>query len=100
MQPQHLKTDGNKMRTIRIKLYKFSELSKEAQFKALCSQINFEIELMDENSPFWEAAKEMERMKTPWFLAETLYHTKEYRDILISTIEANEYEFKEDGTIF
>ena len=35
MQPQHYKTDGNKMRTVRTKVYQFSELSKTAKENAI-----------------------------------------------------------------
>lgn len=87
------------MRTIRVKLYKFNELSDEAKFKAICDQIDFEIETMDENSPFYPAAVYMEKNKTPWFLAEELYHNPNYRDIIIETIEANDYEFTKDGKL-
>jgi len=88
------------MRTIRTKVYQFSELSKAAKDKAICWFID--ILLMDcdwpEDSPYMPAAIEMERMQTPWFLGQTLFH--EYREHLIADIEANEYEFKADGTRF
>lgn len=35
MQPQHYNTDGNKMRTVRTKVYQFSELSESAKQKAI-----------------------------------------------------------------
>ncbi len=89
------------MKTIRVKVYSFDELNKQAKVKAICDHINFEIEIMqDESSPFWEAAEEMERMQTPWFLAEKIYHTRDLRDIIIETIKINEYQFKQDGTMF
>lgn len=88
------------MRTIRTKVYQFSELSKEAQDNALIWFINILMTNCDwpEDSPYMAAALEMERMKTPWFLPETLFH--DYRPQLVADIEANEYEFKADGTIF
>lgn len=85
------------MKTLTINLYSFDELSEEAKVKALLDQIKFEIEVMDENSPFMEAAEEMERMQTPWFLGETMYHTPKYKEILIETIKANEYTFESNG---
>lgn len=88
------------MRTVRQKIYSFSELSKDAQFKAMCDQIHFEVEIMTEDSPYWQAAEKMERMQTPWFLAETIYHTPEYREMIINSIESNEYEFTKDGKLF
>lgn len=97
MQPQHVKPDGNFMRTIRIKLYQFKELSKEAQETALQSQAKFETETMEKDSQFYWVAKEMEKMKTPWFITETIYH--DCRASLIETILANEYEFTENGKI-
>jgi len=88
------------MRTIRTKVYQFSELSKAAKDKAILWFINGL--LMEgewpEDSPYMKAADEMERMRTPWFLSETLFH--DYRPQLIADIEANEYEFKADGTRF
>lgn len=85
------------MRTIRTKVYKFNELSEKAQFTALCDQIQFEIQVMDENSQYYQTALEMEANKTPWFLAESLYHTPELKQMLIETIESNEYEFTSNG---
>ncbi len=85
------------MRTIRIKVYKFDELNEAAKQKAIMDQVNFEIFVMDENSPYYEVAMEMEKMKTPWFLTEALYF--DYRDSIIETIKANEYEFYKDGEL-
>lgn len=87
------------MRTIRTKVYQFGELSKSAKDKALIWFI--EVLFMGdipEDSPYMPAVEKMERMRTPWFLAETLFH--DYRPQLIADIEANEYEFKADGTRF
>lgn len=75
--------------------YEFKDLSEDAKFKALNDQIQFEIEVMNENSPFFEAAQKMQKMQTPWFLAETLFH--DYKPQLIENIEINEYLFDEDG---
>lgn len=86
------------MKTVRIKLYKFNELSKEAQETALTLQAKFETETMDENSAFYWVAEEMEKMKTPWFIAETIYH--DCRASLIETILANEYDFTKDGKLY
>ncbi len=86
------------MKTVRIKLYKFKELSKEAQENALMAQAVFETETMDENSPFLWVAKEMDKMKTPWFTTETIYH--DCRASLIDTILINDYDFTEDGKLY
>ncbi len=84
------------MRTIRTKVYQFSELGELAKEKAICDQIKFEIEIMNEDSPYYPAVLEMEKMQTPWFLAETLFF--DYKQSLIDTIEANDYYFLIDGT--
>ncbi len=88
------------MKTISINLYSFDELSEKAQFKAICEQIAFEITMIeDEHNAFWDAAQEMERMQTPWFLPERIYHDKQLRQIIIESIKANEYTFEADGTL-
>lgn len=86
------------MRTIRTKVYQFSELSEQAKFNAIVEQAKFEIEIMDEGSIFYPASVEMDKMQTPWFLLETLVH--DYRDELIEAIEINEYHFTADGKMF
>lgn len=86
------------MRTIEKNIYKFSELSEEAKEKAICDHIEFEIEVMDEKSPYYEYALEMERMQTPWFLGQVIYERA--KNAIIETIEANEYEFYEDGKLY
>ena len=78
-------------------LYEFNELSKEAQDKAMNHHINFEIETMDEDSPYYHCAEEMDKMQTPWFLGEYLYEC--HKDDFIETIKANEYLFFENGTL-
>jgi len=42
VQPQHYNKDGNKMRTVRTKVYQFSELSEQAKQKAIevCADYN------------------------------------------------------------
>jgi len=87
-----------KMRAIMTRLYQFDELSDEAKNKALMDQVEFEIETMDENSPFYSISEEMERMQTPWFLGETIFH--EHREELIETIKANKYEFFSNGSFY
>jgi hypothetical protein len=85
------------MRTIKTKVYKFNELTPQAQEKAICDHINFEIEVMTQDSYLWEYALEMERMQTPWFLGEYIY--EKAKELIIETIEANEYEFTENGNL-
>lgn len=89
------------MRTIRTKVYQFSELSEQAKTKAIIWFIESVLcngGEWPEDSPYMPAAEKMEQMKTPWFLPETLFH--DYRPQLVADIEANEYEFKADGTRF
>jgi len=87
------------MKTITTNLYSFDELSEEAKNKAIIEQINFEIEVADENSPFIPVFEEMERMHTPWFTAATIFHTPEYKNIIIENLRVNEYTFLSDGTM-
>lgn len=91
------------MKTIKIsngeirKGYEFKDLSEVEQTKILLEQIKFEVEIMDENSPFFEIAEEMEQMKTPWFLESEIFH--KHKQELIDTIETNNYLFDEDGKL-
>ena len=89
------------MKTIKLsngeirKGYEFNDLSEEAQSKVLENQIQFEIEVMDEESPYYECQLEMERMLTPWFLGQEIY--SEHKADLIDTIQVNGYLFDEEG---
>ena len=84
------------MKTIKINLYEFNELSQEAKDVAIWEHINFEIHVMDEDSPYYDLAIEMEKMQTPWFLGEVIYEKE--KDSIIDTILINEYYFYQDGT--
>ena len=63
-------------RTVRTKVYKFSELSEPAKEKAISDHIQFEIEIMNEDSWLWYCAEKMEEMQTPWFLGEYIYEKR------------------------
>ncbi len=78
-----------------IVAYEFGDLSQEAQDKAICEYIDFEMEIMDEDSPYYYLVEEMERKQTPWFLGEVIYE-KHLEDIKVS-IEINQHLFDEDG---
>lgn len=78
-------------------VYKFNELHEDSKRKAINELIQFEIENMNEQHPLYTYALEMERMKTPWFLAEVLLEKE--KDWFIETLEANDYDFLKDGTI-
>ena len=98
-QPQSITGRTNKMKTIRTKVYQFSELTKEAQDKALCWFIEVLMQFeFPEDSPYMPAIVKNEKSQTPWFIPETLFH--EHRDSLIADIEANEYDFTKDGKRF
>ena len=77
--------------------YQFIDLCEDSQNKVLDDQVQFEIDIMDENSPYYNIAIKMERMQTPWFLGEEIYHN--HKDDLIDNIDANGYLFDEYGDI-
>ena len=62
------------MKTKTINLYTFDELSKVALEVALMAQVVFELEVMDENSPYWDHVLAMEKNYTPWFTGSEIYH--------------------------
>jgi len=87
------------MKTIRTKVYQFSELSNTAQDAAICWFIEVLMQFeFPEDSPYMPAIEKNERNQTPWFIPETLFH--EHRAELIADIEANKYEFTKDGKRF
>ena len=51
----------------------FTDLMQEAQDRVISDFIDSEIEMMNEDSPLYFVVEEMDRMKTPWFLAATLF---------------------------
>ena len=85
------------MRTITINLYTFDELSDEAKEVAIKDAIEFEIEFMNENSPYCKYAEEMKQMKTPWFLAETLYNNE--KESISESLRINDYTFENTGVM-
>jgi len=85
------------MVTKTINLYSFNELSEQAKEKAICTHIDFEVEVMSEDSPLYEYALQMEKMQTPWFLGQMIY--EKAKQTIIETIELNEYLFTEDGKL-
>ena len=85
------------MKTKTINLYSFSELSQGAKEKAIHEHIDFEIDMMDKDSPYYDFALEMEHMQTPLFLHETIYVNA--KQSIIDTIEANDYYFDENGNL-
>lgn len=92
------------MRTIRTKVYQFSELSKEAQDKVVNDRINdmIEYESADhyENWPeFKKAIDKSEEMKTPWFAGSYVF---EYcgKEIVEQLQDSTEAQYTKDGNFF
>lgn len=76
---------------IQFTAYELKDLPEPSKEKAINDHIQFEIDIMDEDSSYFYLAEEMEKMKTPWFLAETIYERELHS--IIETIEINEYYF-------
>jgi hypothetical protein len=76
--------------------YEFDELSEDLQSKAINDVINFEIETMNEDSPYFHCAMKMEKMKTPWFLGSAIY--EDHKNDIIETIKLN-WLFDDEGEI-
>ncbi len=85
------------MKTIKIKLYKYDELSSEAKQVALYDQVKFEVDVMDEHSPYWKYAVEMEKMQTPWFIYEAILDKE--GESIEDGIRANGFYFLPNGKI-
>lgn len=83
--------------TKEFNLYEIDELSRDAREKAIMDYINFEVEVMDEESPYYGYVEEWERMQTPWFLHQVIYDKE--KESIIDTIKANEYLFFENGEL-
>ena len=99
------------MKTIKINLYKFNELSEEAKNTARIGHIEFLSEISCiffnedgdvkpeyENYFVVDVIHEMEKMQTPWFFNETIFH--DYKTELDNEIILNEYDFTEDGELY
>ena len=80
-----------------INAYEFTDLDNDSQSKVLDEQINFEIDIMNEDSIYYYLVEEMEKMHTPWFLGSEIYH--KHKSDLIENININGYLFDEEGEI-
>jgi hypothetical protein len=80
-----------------FELFEFNELNEYAKIRAISDHINFEVEVMTEDSPYYHCAIEMEEMQTPWFTHERVYEC--HKDDIINTIKTNNYLFFEDGEL-
>lgn len=76
--------------------YEFDELSPEIAAKVINDTIDFEIEVMNEDSPYYCCAVEMDKMKTPWFLGAKIY--EDHKDNIVETIKLN-WLFDNEGEI-
>ncbi|MDA3781152.1 MAG: hypothetical protein PF487_13145 [Bacteroidales bacterium] len=77
--------------------YEYTDLSEDVKNKVMSDQIQFEIDIMDEDSPYYYLVLKMEKMQTPWFLGEVIFEN--HKNDLIETININNYLFTEDGDI-
>ena len=88
------------METKSYTVYKFDELTKDAQEKAICDFINFELKMTPYESlseAFKRAINAAEKMQTPWFAPSYAY---EYaKGEVAETLRINEYNFTENGDI-
>jgi len=88
------------MRTITktIDLYKYDELNQVAKDRAMADLIDAEIEMMDENSPFYPACEEAERLRVPWFLGSIIW--EKYESTLVDILRHVSAEYLEDGEFY
>ena len=77
--------------------FEFKDLSEEIKEEVISKWIDFEIEVMDDSSPYFECALRMEKLKTPWFLAQEIYD--KHKNDIVETIEINEFLFYRSGEI-
>ena len=77
--------------------YELKDLTGDVYNKVISDHINFEIEIMNKDSYLYPCVGKMERMQTPWFLAEYIWD--EHKNDIIETIEINDYLFDDDGEL-
>jgi hypothetical protein len=95
---------------VKIKLYSFDELPEDAKNKARINHIEFLGEISNNYfdnegnvKPEFEGyfvvdvIEEMERLQTPWFFNETMFH--EHKNEIDEEIKINEYLFFESGEL-
>lgn len=81
-----------------FKLYSFDELDEKIQNIVIFKWIENEIEIMNEDSLFYDCVIKMEQMRTPWFLASCIY--EEHKEDIIGIIDANDCLFLKNGDPF
>jgi len=77
--------------------YEFDDLTDDVKGIVINDAINFEIEVMSEDSPYYDCALKMEQMRTPWFLGSYIYENR--KEDIIETLKINEYLFDDEGEI-
>jgi len=93
------------MRTVRIKVYRFSELSEQVQNRLFNQRVKEMIEYEREehynNWPqFKKAIDKCERLQTPWFLQEYVWDYCGDAIMELLRSEDNEREYYKDGRVF
>ena len=88
------------MKTVSVvyEVYDFDELEEIARTKAINSEIQFQLEMADDNSPLdiKRAIDEAERMLTPWFAGGYIWDYA--HDLIIDNCRG--YDYLSDGSIF
>jgi len=88
------------MRIKETKVYSFDELTEKAREVAINDHIEFMLETTEYeqgSDNFKKAIQKAEDMQTPWFAGSYIYEYCLHE--ILADIEANEYEFTEDGRI-
>lgn len=85
------------MQTRTYNVYTFDELSNEAKECAVNDYIDFVLNVIDEQHPYWPAAEKAEQMRTLWFTGSYIYEM--YKDDIWEALQVNGYMFTEDGKI-
>ena len=85
--------------TVTYKIYKFDELSEEAQLDAMEREITFWLEVMSyEDMPveMQKAIDKAEKMQTPWFVGEYIW--EDCKEFILE--RCRQYDYTEDGKVF
>ncbi len=82
------------MRTVEIKIYKYDELSGNAQDRVLNDIVNeiivfTDFEKLNKNTKLYKAYKKCKDLQTDWFLGEYIWN--DCQDLVLSRAKANEY---------
>jgi len=99
------------MKKVIKNIYKFNELTEEAKTVAIVQHVEFLVEISemyynDEGKPHEhfvdhfvvKAAQKAESLQTPWFFGQIILD--DHKQDVIDDIEANDYDFYSDGTIY